>query len=296
MTTALSGSYTALVTPFTEDAAAIDWPAFERLVALQLQSGTHGLVPAGTTGESPTLSMDEHKEIISRTVKLANGKAVVLAGTGSNNTAEAIELTRHAETAGADAALIITPYYNKPTQEGIFQHFKALHAATNLPLMLYDVPGRTVARLSDELVKRLKNELPRIIGLKDATADLARPLALSLVFNDDFRLFSGEDATVLPFYVQGGHGCISVTSNVAPSLCAALYTNYTAGNLAEAQRINRLLLPLSNALFFETSPAPVKYALSKLGLCSNTLRLPLVPITAATAAAVDKALEHAGLL
>ncbi|MFN7901675.1 MAG: 4-hydroxy-tetrahydrodipicolinate synthase [Holosporales bacterium] len=289
------GSYTALVTPFTE-AGAVDWKAFEHLLERQIAHGTHGVIPVGTTGESPTLSMEEHKEVIHQTVALANGRVKVLAGTGSNSTAEAIELTLYAEDAGADGALLVTPYYNKPTQEGLFQHFSAIHKATQLPLMLYDVPGRTVTRLSDDLIRRLHKEFPRFFGLKDATGDLNRPLALRQSMPAAFRLFSGEDGTVLPFYIQGGDGCISVVSNVAPSLCRDLYDAASSGHWAEAQRLNGLLFPLAQALFLETSPAPVKYALLRLKLCHETLRLPLVPCGATTRAAVDGALAHAGLL
>jgi 4-hydroxy-tetrahydrodipicolinate synthase len=287
------GSYVALTTPFTPD-GMVDYTAFENLIAWHMQQGTHGLVPCGTTGEAPTLSIEEHKELIRVAVQIAGKRLKILAGTGSNNTSEAIELTRYAEEMGADGALLITPYYNKPTQAGLYAHFEAIHHASTIPLMLYDVPGRTVARLSDETVIKLA-ALPRIFGIKDATADLARPLALHQAL-PDFRLFSGEDATVLAFYAQGGHGCISVVANVAPRLCADLYNAFVANDWKQAQQLNERLYPLARALFLETSPAPVKYALHLLKQQNNTLRLPLVAISSATAIEVEAALRFAGLL
>jgi 4-hydroxy-tetrahydrodipicolinate synthase len=288
-----SGSYTALITPFRD--GKVDERAFAKLVDWQIAEGTNGLVPCGTTGESPTLSHIEHHRVVEICIEVAKGRALVMAGAGSNSTAEAISLTQHAQKAGADAVLIVTPYYNKPTQAGLYAHFRAIHDASDLPIIIYNIPARSVVDMSIDTMKRLA-ELPRIAGVKDATADLARPLRTKLAIGAGFAQLSGEDITALPFLAQGGHGCISVTSNIAPRLCAEMHRAWQAGNLAEAERINELLGPLHDALFAETSPGPVKYAASLLGLSTADLRLPLVQPGEATKGAVQAAMRRAGLL
>jgi 4-hydroxy-tetrahydrodipicolinate synthase len=288
-----SGSYTALITPFRD--GKVDERAFAKLVDWQIAEGTNGLVPCGTTGESPTLSHIEHHRVVEICIEVAKGRALVMAGAGSNSTAEAISLTQHAQKAGADAVLIVTPYYNKPTQAGLYAHFRAIHDASDLPIIIYNIPARSVVDMSIDTMKRLA-ELPRIAGVKDATADLARPLRTKLAIGAGFAQLSGEDITALPFLAQGGHGCISVTSNIAPRLCAEMHRAWQAGNLAEAERINELLGPLHDALFAETSPGPVKYAASLLGLATADLRLPLVQPGEATKGAVQAAMRRAGLL
>lgn len=287
------GSIAALITPFRD--GRIDEAAFQAFVDWQIGQGTHGLVPVGTTGESPTLSHAEHERVIAMTVEVARGRVPVIAGTGSNATDEAISLTRFAKTAGADAALVVTPYYNKPTQEGLYQHFKAIHDAVDLPLIVYNIPARSVVDMSVATMARLA-ALPNIVGVKDATADLVRPLRTRTEIGSDFIQLSGEDATATAFLAQGGVGCISVTANVAPSLCARMQDAWSAGDLAEMARIRDLLMPLHHALFLETSPAPVKYAASLLGLATPDVRLPLVPATPPTQAAVRSAMVAAGLL
>ena len=288
-----SGSYTAIVTPFSGE--GIDAAALQDFVDWQIREGTDGVVPCGTTGESPTLSHDEHKRVVELTVEAAKGRAVVMAGAGSNSTAEAIDFIRHAERAGADAALIVCPYYNKPTQEGLYQHYKAIHDASGLPIVIYNIPGRTGVDMSIETMKRLA-ELPRIAGVKDATADLARPLRTRLAIGPDFSQMSGEDITAIPFLAQGGHGCISVVSNAAPRLCAEMQHAWAAGEIATAMKINERLAPLADALFAETNPGPVKYAVSLLGRCQPTVRGPLVQPSAPVKARVEQAMRQAGLL
>jgi 4-hydroxy-tetrahydrodipicolinate synthase len=288
------GSHVALITPFQQN-GAVDWYALEKLVAWHIEQGTHGLVPCGTTGESATLTADEHNAVIEFCVKHAQGKVKIIAGTGSNSTIEAIEYTQFAEKVGADAALVITPYYNKPTQSGLYAHFKAIHDATTIPIILYDVPSRCSVRLEDETVVRLA-ALPRIIGIKDATGDLERPLRLTRALGADFLQLSGEDSTALAYNIQGGHGCISVSANIAPKLCADLQNAWVAGDIKEAQRLNALLLPLHKAMFIETSPAPAKYAASLLGFCAADVRLPLVGISDASETVVKQALHDVGLL
>jgi 4-hydroxy-tetrahydrodipicolinate synthase len=289
----MGGSFTALITPFKDD--TIDAAAFEKLVAWQIAQGTHGLVPCGTTGESPTLDHAEHNLLNRLCVEMAKGKVPVIAGAGSNSTAEAIALTEHAEKIGADAVLHVTPYYNKPTQGGLYAHFKAIHDASSLPIIVYNIPPRSVVSMTVETLAKLA-ELPRIMGVKDATNDLTRPVKTRLTCGADFAQFSGEDGTALAFLAQGGHGCISVTANIAPALCAEMQLAWQRGDVAAAQAIQDRLMPLHDALFTETSPAPVKYAAALLGLCENSLRLPLVPISEATATVLRAAMEHAGLL
>lgn len=270
------GLYTALLTPFRDGTP--DWAAFDAFIEWQITEGVHGLVPCGTTGESPTLSHAEHQQVVEACVRKSAGRVKVLAGTGSNATEEAIELTRHAEKAGADGALVIAPYYNKPTAEGLYQHFRAIHDATRIPIMLYNVPGRCVVDMADGLIARLA-ELPRIIGIKDATGNLERPSTLALALGKkaaQFIQFSGEDSTAVPFNLQGGCGVISVSANIAPKLCAEVQNLTFAGKWQEAVALQQRLMPLHKIMFAETSPGPVKYAASLMGLCTEELRLPLV--------------------
>lgn len=290
----LRGSIVALVTPFRED-GRIDEQAFADLIEWHIDQGTHGFVPVGTTGESPTLSHEEHERVVEICVEVVRGRRPVIAGTGSNSTEEAIRLTRHAQKVGADAALIVTPYYNKPTQEGLYAHYRAIHDATDIPIVIYNIPGRSVVDMKPETMARLA-ELPRIVGVKDATGDIVRPLVTRELCGPDFLQFSGEDANTLAFLAHGGHGCISVTANVAPRLCAEVHEAWWRKDPDRALDLHLRLTPLHRALFFETSPAPVKYALSLLGRCRETVRLPLVPPTEPTRRAVAEAMRHAGIL
>ena len=289
------GSMVALITPFRD--GKVDAAAFRDFVAWQIEQGTHGLVPCGTTGESPTLSHQEHMEVTEMCVEVANGKVPVVAGTGSNSTSEAIELTQHAQKAGADGALVVTPYYNKPTQAGMYAHFKAIHDATDIPIIIYNIPPRSVIDMSVETMARLA-ELPRIVGVKDASNDLARPLKLRVALKNDkeFCQLSGEDATAVPLLSQGGVGCISVTANVAPKLCALMHEAWQRKDLDEVDRINKSLMPLHDALFCETSPSPVKYAASLLGKCSAEVRLPLAEASPNAQDRVREAMNGIGLL
>ena len=287
------GSITALITPFKD--GEIDWPAYENLIEWQIEQGSHGLVPCGTTGESPTLSHDEHNAIVERCVAVVKGRVPVIAGTGSNSTKEAIDLTQHAKDVGADAALIITPYYNKPTQEGLFQHFKAIHDAVSIPIVLYNVPGRCVVDMKVETVARLA-ELPNIIGLKDATDDMARPGQTRALAGADFCQLSGEDGSIFEYLKQGGHGVISVVANIAPSISYKLHEAWMSGDVKTAETLSKTTSLLADAMFCETSPAPVKYAASRMGLCANELRLPMVPASEAARKIIDAAMEKAGLL
>jgi 4-hydroxy-tetrahydrodipicolinate synthase len=287
------GSNVALITPFRD--GKVDEKAFRSLIAWQIAEGTHGLVPCGTTGESPTLSHDEHMHVTEVCIEVAKGRVPVIAGTGSNSTKEAIMLTRHAKEAGADAALVVTPYYNKPTQEGLYRHFKAIHDAVDIPIIIYNIPGRSVVDMTVATMARL-GELANIVGVKDATADLARPLRTRLALGADFCQLSGEDATAVPFLIQGGVGCISVTANIAPKMCAEMHNAWQAGDLARVVELNERLMPIHDALFAETSPGPVKYAASLLGLCSAETRLPLCEVAETTKERVMKALAAAGLL
>jgi 4-hydroxy-tetrahydrodipicolinate synthase len=286
------GSFTALITPF--DNGALDEDAFRKLVEFQLRSGTHGLVPVGTTGESPTLSHDEHNRVVELCVKQTAGRVPVIAGAGSNSTAEAIELVRHAKAVGAQAALVVTPYYNKPTQEGLYQHYRAINDAVNLPIIIYNIPPRSVIDMSVATMARLF-ALPNIVGVKDATANLARVSQQRLSMGPGFNQLSGEDATALGYMAHGGHGCISVTANVAPRLCAEFQNACLAGDYSKALELQDRLMPLHDALFCETSPAPVKYAAECLGLCKAEVRLPMVPASANARKAVDEAMRKADL-
>lgn len=287
------GSFTALITPFDGD--SVDYDAFTRLVEFQIQSGTHGLVPVGTTGESPTLSHEEHERVVETCIAAAKGRVPVVAGAGSNSTKEAIDLARHAEKAGATAVLVVTPYYNKPTQEGLYQHFKAINDAITIPIIIYNIPSRSVIDMSVATMVRLF-KLPNIAGVKDATASPVRMSQQRLALGEEFNQLSGEDATALAFMAHGGHGCISVTSNAAPKLCAEFQRACLSGDFRKALELHDLLMPLHEALFVETNPGPVKYAVSRLGLCKPGTRLPLAPISDQTKAIVDEALEKAGLL
>ena len=290
----LSGSITALVTPFKKD-GTFDEANFTKHIDWQLQNGTNGFVPVGTTGESPTLSHDEHKNVIETCVNAVNKKVPVIAGTGSNNTDEAIDFIEHATSVGADAALVVTPYYNKPTQEGMYQHFKKLNDISGIPIIIYNIPGRCVVDMSVETMARL-SRLDRIIGVKDATADISRTSLQRHVIGENFIQLSGEDMTALALMAHGGRGCISVTSNVAPRLCADLQDACLSFDFKKALAIQDKLIPLHKALFLETSPAPVKYALSLLDYCEDVVRLPLVSVTSETQVAVRDAMIHAGIL
>ena len=287
------GSFVALITPFNGE--GVDEKGFQDFVSWHIEEGTHGLVPCGTTGESPTLSHEEHQRVTELCLEVAKGKVPVMAGTGSNSTEEAISLTQHAAKAGCDAALVVTPYYNKPTQEGLYRHFKAIHDAADIPIFIYNIPGRSIVDMSVETMARLA-ELPNIVGVKDATADLARPMETRLAIGAEFCQLSGEDATIMPFLAQGGHGCISVTANVAPRALSEMHEAWQKKDLDTAMSINERLMPLHKALFCESSPGPVKYAASLIGRSSTTLRLPLCEIADTSKARVKDAMTKAGLL
>jgi 4-hydroxy-tetrahydrodipicolinate synthase len=291
--TSFAGSFTALVTPFKN--GSLDEKTFRELVDWQIAEGTSGLVPVGTTGESPTLDHDEHGQVVEWCIDQAKGRVPVVAGAGSNSTAEAIEMARHAEQAGADAVLVVTPYYNKPTQEGLYQHFKAVNDAIGIPIIIYNIPPRSVIDMSVDTMARLF-ELKNIAGVKDATASMVRVSQQRQAMGPGFNQLSGEDATALGFMAHGGHGCISVTANVAPRLCAKFQSACLEGDFAAALGLQDKLMPLHNALFIETNPAPAKYALSLLGKCAETVRLPMVPVGEKTRSAVRDAMVHAGLI
>src|SRR6201992_3780566 len=291
--TKFRGSFTALGTPFRT--GSLDEAAFRSLVNWQIEEGTHGLVPVGTTGESPTLSHDEHKRVVEWCINEAKGRVPVLAGAGSNSTKEAIDLSRHAETAGADAVLVVTPYYNKPTQEGLYQHYKAINDAIGIPIIIYNIPARSVIDMSVDTMKRLY-ELKNIAGAQDATASMVRVSQQRATLGEDFNQLSGEDATIIGYMAHGGHGCISVTSNVAPRLCSEFHQAWQKGDPATALKIHDKLMPLHTNLFIASNPAPVKYALSLLGKMEEKLRLPMVPVSEPTRVAVRNAMVHAGLI
>jgi 4-hydroxy-tetrahydrodipicolinate synthase len=287
------GSFVALITPFRD--GKVDEAAFQRFVDWQIAQGTHGLVACGTTGESPTLSHEEHHRVVELCIEAAHGRVPVVAGTGSNSTAEALSLTRHAKKAGADAALIVTPYYNKPTQEGMYQHFKTIAEAVDIPIIIYNIPPRSIIDMSVETMARL-SKLPNVIGVKDATNDLTRPVKTTLACGPEFCQLSGEDGTALAYLAQGGVGCISVTANVAPKLCAMMQEAWQQGANETAQKLNRMLMPLHDALFCETSPAPVKYGASLLGHSTADVRLPLVPASSMARERVKSAMAGCGLI
>lgn len=288
----LYGAITALITPFK--AGEIDWSAFDALVEWQIEQGIHGLVPCGTTGESPTLTHEEHTQIVERCVDIVNKRVPVIAGTGSNNFTEALYLTKEAKNAGADVALVVMPYYNKPTQDGMYAHYKKLAEEGGMPIIIYNIPGRSVVDMNIDTMARLA-ELPNIIGVKDATNDLQRPTLLRQRVSDDFCLLSGEDGTAAAYLAQGGHGCISVTSNIAPKACADLQTAWRNRDMDTFARLRDLLTPLHKAMFVESSPQPVKYAGSLMGLCTDEVRLPLVPASKTARAEVDAAMAAVGL-
>jgi 4-hydroxy-tetrahydrodipicolinate synthase len=289
-----TGSYTALITPFKT--GAFDEAAFRRLVEWQIAEGTHGLVPVGTTGESPTLSHEEHKQVVEACIDQAKGRVPVIAGAGSNSTDEAIDLSLHAKKSGAAGVLIVTPYYNKPTQEGMFQHFKAINDAVDVPIIIYNIPGRSVVDMTVATMARCFHELKNVVGLKDATCNLQRVSQQRAAMGPEFNQLSGEDGTALAFMAHGGHGCISVASNVAPRLCADFQNACMAGDYKAALALQDRLIALHDVLFVESNPGPVKYAASRLGLCAPDMRLPMVPVSDATRQAVDAVLDKLGLL
>ena len=289
------GSFTALVTPFQRD-GAFDEKAFKAFVEWQIAEGTSGLVPVGTTGESPTLSHAEHRQVVKACIDVAGGRVPVVAGAGSNNTVEAVELAKFAEQAGADAVLVVTPYYNKPTQRGLYEHFAAVAKATTLPIIIYNIPPRSVIDMTPETMGRLAHDFANIVGVKDATGKIERVSEQRITCGPDFIQLSGEDASALGFNAHGGVGAISVTSNVAPRLCAEFQAATMANDRDRALALQDRLMPLHKALFIEPGVSGAKYALSRLGRVENVVRSPLVTVEAATAAAIDAAMQHAGLL
>ena len=293
-TPAFAGSYTALITPFSN--GRVDEDAFRKLVEFQIESGTHGLVPVGTTGESPTLSHDEHDRVIELCIEQAAGRVPVIAGAGSNATAEAVRLARHAADAGADGVLIVSPYYNKPTQEGLYRHFTSVAEAVDVAVIVYDIPGRSIVRVDDANLVRMNAAFPNISGIKDATSEVGRPPRILNALGNGFAQLSGEDATTLPYLAGGGHGAISVTSNIAPKALADMHNAWKAGDVKTAQAINARMIDLHDAMFCEASPGPVKYAAERLGLCSAETRLPLCEIADESKARVDAALRGTGLI
>ena len=288
------GSYTALITPFAN--GGIDEAAFRKLVDFQIDSGTHGLVPVGTTGESPTLTHEEHDRVVELCIEQAAGRVPVIAGAGSNSTAEAVRLAKRGADAGADGVLIVSPYYNKPTQEGLFRHFGTVAEAVDVPVIVYDIPGRSIVRVDDDTLVRLNKAYGNICGIKDATSEVGRPPRISNALGAGFAQLSGEDATTLPYLAGGGHGAISVTSNIAPRAMADMHNAWQAGDIATAQAINGRMIDLHDAMFCEASPGPVKYAASLLEICGAETRLPLCAIADSSKARVEAALRGAGLI
>jgi 4-hydroxy-tetrahydrodipicolinate synthase len=291
--TMFRGSLPALITPFRN--GKVDEKAFQDFVEWQIQEGSHGLVPCGTTGESPTLSHDEHKRVVELCVEVAKGRVPVIAGTGSNSTAEAIELTKHAKRAGADGALVVTPYYNKPTQEGLLLHYRAIADAVEIPILIYNIPGRSVIDMSHQTMVTLAKH-PNIVGVKDASNDLARPVRVRADIGPEFVQLSGEDPTSVAFLAQGGVGCISVTANVAPRLCAQLQDAWQLESYEDVFRIRDVLMPLHDAMFVETNPGPAKFAAYMLGKCTAETRLPLAPLSVKSQARIEEALRAVGLI
>ena len=287
------GYFTALITPFNN--GVVDEPAYRDFVEWQISEGASGLVPCGTTGESPTLDHHEHMRVTELCVEVASGRVPVIAGSGSNATAEAIELTQHAQSAGADGALLVMPYYNKPTQEGMYRHFMAIADSVDLPQIIYNIPGRCVVNMEVETMAKLSQH-NNIVGVKDATADLALPTQVRSACGDDFIQLSGEDATAIGFLAQGGHGVISVTANVAPRKCAEFFSTWKTGDTSQALKLHQQLMPLHNGLFIESSPIPVKFALSLMGRCENELRLPLCEPSDTNAKFIRSMLKESGLL
>ncbi len=288
-----SGSITALITPFIEN--TLDETALKTFIEWQISQGTDGLVPCGTTGESPVLSHEEHKRVIEITVEVAKGNIPVIAGSGSNSTEEAIHLSQHAERSGVDALLLVTPYYNKPNQEGLKAHFLSIANAVNIPIIIYNIPPRSSVDMNMETMQELSFH-PNIVGVKDATGDLNRPLEARLNISTDFCLLSGDDETTVAYLAQGGHGCVSVLSNVAPMLSAKLHKAWKKGDLPEVCRLRDLLHPLSNTLFVEPNPAPIKFACSLLSKCLPDTRLPMIPLTEQSKIRIESAMQNAGLI
>ena len=287
------GSIPAVITPFQDN--EVDFDSYERILNYLINNGSNGLVPCGTTGESPTLSHDEHKKIIEETIRIADGRVPIIAGTGSNNTSEAIDYTTHAEKVGANAALVVTPYYNKPTQKGLFNHFEAIANSANIPIIIYNIPGRSVVDMTIDTMINL-SKIKNIIGVKDATNDLFRPLLTKAKMDKNFCYLSGEDGTALAYLAQGGDGCISVTANVAPKLCSEMQKAWRDNNIKKSQIINLKLSKLHHALFIESSPGPVKYAASLLNLCKPDTRLPLVEIDEITKKIIKECLIELKLI
>jgi len=287
------GSMPALITPFAN--GKVDEAGFKSFVEWQIGEGSNGLVPCGTTGESPTLSHEEHMRVTEMCIEVANGRVPVIAGAGSNSTDEAIRLATHAKKAGADAALVVTPYYNKPTQAGLYAHYKAIHDAADIPIIIYNIPGRSIVDMTVETMAELA-KLPNIVGAKDSTQDLARPIDTRLAIGDDFCIMSGEDGTAIPLLAAGGHGCISVTANIAPRMCSDMQKAWRTGDLKTCMELQDILTPLHNAIFCETSPGPIKYAASLLGKCAPDARLPIVAISEESKATVRNAMVQVGLL
>ena len=287
------GSIPAVITPFKNN--DVDYNSFEKIVNFLIDNGSNGLVPCGTTGESPTLSHEEHKKIIEETIKINDRRVPIIAGTGSNNTKEAIEYTKHAESVGADAALVVTPYYNKPTQQGLYAHYKTIADSVKIPIIIYNIPGRSVVDMSITTMIKL-SKIKNIIGVKDATNDLFRPLLTAANMRQEFCYLSGEDGTALAFLAQGGHGCISVTANIAPKLCSEMQLAWRTKDIQKAQNLNLQLAKLHNSLFLESSPGPVKFAASLLGLCNSETRLPLAEVTDNTKNIVSDCLKELSLI
>ena len=287
------GSIPAVITPFSNN--EVDYNSFEKVISFLIEKGSNGLVPCGTTGESPTLSHTEHKKIIEETIRINDKRIPIIAGTGSNNTAEAIDFTTHAEKVGASAALVVTPYYNKPTQSGLYNHFKAIADSVKIPIIIYNIPGRSVVDMTiDTMVKLSKKE--NILGVKDATNDLFRPLLTQTIMKKNFCYLSGEDGTALAYLAQGGHGCISVTANVAPHLCSQMHQAWREKDIEKSQNINLKLAKLHETLFIESSPGPVKFAAYLIGLCNSDTRLPLVDIQESTKVKIKECLEELELI
>ena len=287
------GSIPALITPFNK--GEVDYDSFQKIIEWSIEQGSHGFVPCGTTGESPTLSHEEHKNVVEACIKIVDKRVPVIAGTGSNNTIEAIEFTKHAEKSGADGALIVTPYYNKPTQEGLYLHYKKISESTNLPIIIYNIPGRSIVDMSIETMVEL-SKIKNIIGVKDATNDLFRPLLTRTKIKKDFCYLSGEDGTALAYLIQGGNGCISVTANIAPKLCSELHNHWKNKEIDKALQINLKLAKIHHALFIESSPGPVKYAAELLNLCSAETRLPIAPIKDSTKLIIKQCMSEANLI
>jgi 4-hydroxy-tetrahydrodipicolinate synthase len=289
-----TGSIPAVITPFNKN-LEIDFDCLHKHIDFLITEGSHGLVSCGTTGESPTLNHDEHKKVTEFIIKKTNSRVPVMAGCGSNSTKETLDLVRHAKMSGANATLLVTPYYNKPSDNGLYEHFKKIATqSSRFPIYLYNIPGRSVIKISSELMKKL-SKISNIVGVKDATSDLTMPMEVRHNCGGKFHQLSGEDATFLAFLINGGMGCISVTANVTPRICAEIYNNWKKKNFDEAMRLNFLLYPLNKALFLETSPCPVKYALSKLKRCKNIMRLPLTSINQETKNEIDKVLNNLNL-